>query len=82
MNLWGDTTIPFISERRGDLQECGTRWAHENMQAVGRKEEGRFKLTLHAGVGSWRFSKRKSIDSNCVTNSWRIFWPVVGSRGL
>ena len=34
-------------KRRGDLQECGTRWAHENMQAVGRKEEGRFKLTLH-----------------------------------
>jgi IS605 OrfB family transposase len=33
--------------RRGDLQECGTRWAHENMQAVGRKEEGRFKQTLH-----------------------------------
>jgi len=34
-------------KRRGDLQECGTRWAHENIQAVGRKEEGRFKLTLH-----------------------------------
>ncbi len=33
--------------RRGDLQECGTRWAHENMQSVGRKEEGRFKQTLH-----------------------------------
>jgi putative transposase len=33
--------------RRGDLQECGTRWAHENMQAVGRKDEGRFKMTLH-----------------------------------
>jgi IS605 OrfB family transposase len=34
-------------QRRGDLQECGTRWAHENMQSVGRKEEGRFKMTLH-----------------------------------
>jgi IS605 OrfB family transposase len=34
-------------KRRGDLQEHGTRWAHENMQAVGRKEEGRFKPTLH-----------------------------------
>ena len=33
--------------RRGDLQEHGTRWAHENMQSVGRKEEGRFKQTLH-----------------------------------
>ena len=34
-------------KRRGDLQEHGTRWAHENMQAVGRKETGRFKQTLH-----------------------------------
>jgi putative transposase len=34
-------------KRRSDLQEHGTRWAHENMQAVGRKEEGRFKIMLH-----------------------------------
>ena len=34
-------------KRRGDLQECGTRWAHETVQSVGRKEEGRFKMTLH-----------------------------------
>jgi IS605 OrfB family transposase len=33
--------------RRGDLQQRGTRWAHENIQSVGRKEDGRFKLTLH-----------------------------------
>jgi IS605 OrfB family transposase len=33
--------------RRGDLQACGTRWAHENIQSVGRKEEDRFKMTLH-----------------------------------
>ncbi len=33
--------------RRGDLQEHGTRWAHENIQSIGRKEEGRFKITLH-----------------------------------
>ena len=33
--------------RRGDLQEHGTRWAHENIQSVGRKEAGRFKMTLH-----------------------------------
>jgi len=33
--------------RRGDLQEHGTRWAHQNMQTVGRKEEGRFKITLY-----------------------------------
>ena len=34
-------------QRRGNLQECGTRWAHENIQAVGQKEVGRFKQTLH-----------------------------------
>ena len=34
-------------KRRGSLQQCGTRWAHENIQSVGRKEEGRFTLTLH-----------------------------------
>ena len=34
-------------KRRGDLHKHGTRWAHENMQAVGRKETGRFKQTLH-----------------------------------
>jgi len=33
--------------RRGDLQECGTRCAHQNIQSVGRKEEGRFTLILH-----------------------------------
>jgi IS605 OrfB family transposase len=33
--------------RRGDLQQCGTRWAHDNIQSIGRKEERRFKQTLH-----------------------------------
>jgi len=33
--------------RRGNLQEHGTRWAHENIQSVGRTEESRFKITLH-----------------------------------
>ncbi len=34
-------------QRRGDLEECGTRWAHQNIQSVGNKEGGRFKQTLH-----------------------------------
>ncbi|ERH12069.1 MAG: transposase, IS605 OrfB family, central region, partial [halophilic archaeon J07HB67] len=34
-------------KRRSDLQDHGTRWAHENIQSVGRKEEGRFTQTLH-----------------------------------
>jgi len=33
--------------RRGSLQECGTRWAHQNIAAVGRKEEGRYTMMLH-----------------------------------
>jgi putative transposase len=33
--------------RRGSLQQCGTRWAHQNIQSVGRKEDGRFKQMLH-----------------------------------
>ncbi|KZX48743.1 RNA-guided endonuclease TnpB family protein [Haloarcula sp. K1] len=34
-------------ERRGSLQQCGMRAAHENIQSVGGKETGRFKLMLH-----------------------------------
>ena len=34
-------------KRRADLQQTGTRWAHENIHSVGRKETGRFKQTLH-----------------------------------
>ena len=34
-------------ERRKSLQECGTRYAHENVQAVGRTETGHFEQYLH-----------------------------------
>ena len=34
-------------KRRGSLQQCGSRYAHENIQAVGRKEAGRFTMMLH-----------------------------------
>lgn len=34
-------------KRRGDLQQCDTRWAHQNIEAVGRKEAGRFTTMLH-----------------------------------
>ncbi len=34
-------------QRRASLQQCGTRWAHENMQSVGRKEDGRFTILVH-----------------------------------
>ena len=38
---------PEYERRRGVLQEHGTRWAHESIQSVGRKENGRFTQTLH-----------------------------------
>ncbi|SDX92317.1 RNA-guided endonuclease InsQ/TnpB family protein [Halobellus clavatus] len=34
-------------KRRASLQRCGSRHAHENIQAVGRKETGRYKTILH-----------------------------------
>jgi IS605 OrfB family transposase len=34
-------------KRRASMQQCGTRYAHEAMQRVGRKETGRFKQMLH-----------------------------------
>jgi len=33
--------------RRAGLQQRGTRWAHENINAVGQKETGRFTTRLH-----------------------------------
>jgi putative transposase len=34
-------------QRRASMQQTGTRWAHVDMQRVGRKEEGRFMVMLH-----------------------------------
>jgi len=34
-------------KRRGDLQQCGTRAAHDAIAGVERKEEGRFEMFLH-----------------------------------
>jgi IS605 OrfB family transposase len=34
-------------KRRGSLQQTGTRWAHESIQRVGRKETGRLTQMLH-----------------------------------
>ena len=34
-------------KRRSDLQQTGTRWAHKNVQQVGRKQTGRFEQMLH-----------------------------------
>jgi putative transposase len=34
-------------KRRGDLQQCGTRAAHDAIAGVERKEDGRFEIFLH-----------------------------------
>jgi IS605 OrfB family transposase len=34
-------------KRRGDLQQCGTRAAHDAIEGVKRKEDGRFEIFLH-----------------------------------
>jgi IS605 OrfB family transposase len=34
-------------KRRGSLQQCGSRHAHENVESVGRKQKGRFDIHLH-----------------------------------
>lgn len=34
-------------QQRGDLQQCGTQWAHQNIHTVDRKEEGRYKMIRH-----------------------------------
>ena len=34
-------------KRRANLQQTGTRWAHINVQCVGRKQTGRFEQMLH-----------------------------------
>lgn len=33
--------------RRASMQQTDTRWAHRNMQRVGRKEDGQFTIILH-----------------------------------
>jgi len=43
LNHWHDE----YAQRRNSLQQCGSRYAHENIQAVGRRETGRFKQSLH-----------------------------------
>jgi len=34
-------------QRRGSLQQTGTRWAHQNLAAIGRQEAGRFEQHFH-----------------------------------
>jgi putative transposase len=49
--------------RRGDLQQNGSRHAHENIQAVGRKETGRFEMMLHRIANG---IIAEALDSGCT----------------
>jgi IS605 OrfB family transposase len=50
------------AERIRSLQECGTRWAHENIQSVGQTETGRFEQYLHR-IASEILSE--AVDNGC-----------------
>jgi putative transposase len=39
-------------QRRTSMQQTGTRWAHIDMQRVGRKEESRFTIILHEAANA------------------------------
>jgi hypothetical protein len=45
------------------MQQVGTRWAHRDMQRVGRKEETRFTILLHEAA-------------NAIVSSDAFFAPV------
>jgi putative transposase len=49
-------------KRRGALQQCGTRAAHDAIDGVGRKEYGRFEIYLH-GVANELIEE--AVDHSC-----------------
>ncbi|MDZ7702049.1 MAG: transposase [Halobacteriales archaeon] len=50
-------------KRRGSLQQTGTRWAHENIQSVGRKEDGRFTILVHEASNA---IVKEAIEHDCT----------------
>ncbi|QZP38222.1 RNA-guided endonuclease InsQ/TnpB family protein [Halobaculum magnesiiphilum] len=73
-------------KRRGSLQQCGTRWAHENVQSVGQTETGRFEQYLHRvaneivaealdyGCSQIAFEKLTGIRENIPEATWHHEW--------
>jgi len=59
LNHWRQEYV----ERHKSLQECGSRWAHENVQAVGRKETGRFEQYLHRVANELL---EEAVESGCT----------------
>ncbi|MFC7044784.1 RNA-guided endonuclease InsQ/TnpB family protein [Halobacteriaceae archaeon GCM10025711] len=52
-------------QRRRSLQQRGTRWAHQNIQAVGRKESSRFGQLLHR-VANEIVEEARSTDCSVI----------------
>ncbi|EJN57995.1 RNA-guided endonuclease InsQ/TnpB family protein [Halogranum rubrum] len=73
-------------KRRGSLQQCGTRWAHENVQSVGQSETGRFEQYLHRvanelvteaidyGCSYIAFENLTHIRENIPEATWQHVW--------
>jgi IS605 OrfB family transposase len=59
LNHWRQEYV----ERRRSLQECGTRDAHETVQAVGRTETGRFEQYLHRAANELL---AEAIENGCT----------------
>jgi IS605 OrfB family transposase len=49
--------------RRASMQRTGTRWAHDAMQRVGRKEETRFTILLHEAANA---IVEEAVGSGCT----------------
>jgi IS605 OrfB family transposase len=73
-------------KRRASLQQCGSRYAHRNIQSVGRKETGRFNMMLHRiangiideaaenGVAVIAFEELTGIRDRLPEASWGHKW--------
>ncbi|MDS0294946.1 RNA-guided endonuclease InsQ/TnpB family protein [Halogeometricum luteum] len=73
-------------KRRGSLQQCGSRHAHENVQSIGRKEDGRFEQDLHTianelleeaieyGCSHIVFEDLTHIRENIPDATWQHVW--------
>jgi len=73
-------------KRRASLQQCNSRYAHQNIQSVGRKETGRFNMMLHRvangiideaaenGVAVIAFEELTGIRDRLTEASWGHKW--------
>uniref|UniRef100_UPI00356ABF63 RNA-guided endonuclease InsQ/TnpB family protein n=1 Tax=Salinigranum sp. TaxID=1966351 RepID=UPI00356ABF63 len=71
---------------RGSLQQCGSRYAHENIETVGRKETGRFEIYLHTVANELIeeavehdcshivFEELTHIRENILKATWQHVW--------